>query len=125
MSIPQKVVGRASPDGGASQGDLLGSEESDDPKERGAIRTVGPDPAQAPGRRPQKKVDLSDVIELTDRESDTEIIASSTRAKRRRKATWKIREGVEDRTKSNILSDTSRRKQRKLNAAGMWRVPSI
>ena len=117
------VTGSVSRNGDTSQNDRPSPEEADDPDEEGAIRTVGPDPAQAPGRRPWK-VDLPNVIELTDRESDTEIVASSSRAKRRRIATWKIREGVETRTRSNILSETSRRKQRKLNAAGTWGLPS-
>ncbi|TBU29180.1 hypothetical protein BD311DRAFT_661819 [Dichomitus squalens] len=113
--------GRPIQDGGASQGSPGKLIDTDDP-DKEAAQLVGPDPAQAGSPSPtQKKLDLQDDIELSDPASDREIVGSSNlsgRGKRRRKVTWKIREGFDTKTRSNILSDNvGQRKQRKLNAA--------
>lgn len=117
--------GRPIQDGGASQGSPGKLIDTDDP-DKEAAQLVGPDPAQAGSPSPtQKKLDLQDDIELSDPASDREIVGSSNlsgRGKRRRKVTWKIREGFDTKTRSNILSDNvGQRKQRKLNAASKCR----
>ncbi len=76
----------------------------------------------------KKPVDLSDVIELTDSEPDVEIVAASnvsTNAKRRRKDPGETKEEVVVKSENLVFSETSRRKQRKLNHACKFLRPHI
>ncbi|PIL36411.1 hypothetical protein GSI_00099 [Ganoderma sinense ZZ0214-1] len=75
----------------------------------------------SPPRR-KKRVDLSDVIELTDSEPDVEIVApsnaSETKGKRRRKpGAGETKEEVAVKSENHVLSESSPRKLRKLNHA--------
>ncbi|KAM5540738.1 hypothetical protein V8D89_005769 [Ganoderma adspersum] len=94
--------------------EINGSDEED------AAEAMRPDFTRVHSSPPRKKkkVDLSDVIELTDSEPDVEIVATvSTKAKRQRKSAGETKEEVVMKSENHVLSESSPWKYRKLNHA--------